>query len=81
MAGNVWEWCSNTEHDLIANGSNGNQPADAHRAVRGGSFISSPDRAQNTFRFYLNPVYLFMSIGFRVVCNPTVEVSKSPQPK
>lgn len=66
MAGNVWEWCSNEIRV-----SNQQPGEDSHRAVRGGSFISSPQRAQNTFHFYLNPVYLYATIGFRVVCNLT----------
>lgn len=68
MAGNVWEWCLNMEQGRTANGKNGLPEGDVQRAVRGGSFISSPQRAQATFHFYLNPVYLYATIGFRVVC-------------
>lgn len=66
MAGNVWEWCLNV--DPASKRLNGKAPEDVHRAVRGGSFISAPNRAQSTFHFYLNPVYFYATIGFRVVC-------------
>jgi formylglycine-generating enzyme required for sulfatase activity len=67
MAGNVWEWCLNEEP---SSGKNSKTAEDIHRAVRGGSFISAPQRAQTTFHFYLNPVYLYATIGFRIVCHP-----------
>jgi formylglycine-generating enzyme required for sulfatase activity len=68
MAGNVWEWCLNAEPMGHATNGNGKTLEDARRAVRGGSFISAPDRAQTTFHFYLNPVYFYATIGFRVIC-------------
>lgn len=62
MAGNVWEWCLNTEY-----GGNSALTSDAVRAVKGGSFIGAYHRARSTFRFYLNPLSRYATIGFRLV--------------
>jgi formylglycine-generating enzyme required for sulfatase activity len=64
MAGNVWEWCINTEQGGDAEFDT---TLDAHRAVHGGSFIGVNQRAQAGFRFYLSPVYFYATIGFRLV--------------
>ena len=60
MAGNVWEWCvDKTDPDADS--------ADYKRAVIGGSYVSPCDRAQASFRYYLNPESRYSSIGFRLV--------------
>lgn len=64
MAGNVWEWCSNT--DPMLSNNHGKQE-DISRAVRGGSFISSMQRLNNNFHYYLKPEYRYATIGFRVI--------------
>jgi hypothetical protein len=66
MAGNVWQWCSNKEYGKHLTDKNA---VDMHspRAVRGGSFISTPQRVRSTFHFYLNPLYRYATIGFRVI--------------
>lgn len=64
MAGNVWEWCSNTDPTLT---HHHDKHEDASRAVRGGSFISSMQRLSNNFRYYLKPEYRYATIGFRVI--------------
>ncbi len=74
MAGNVWQWCVNTEYKSPSprrNGASGaitKDTGDLHtpRAVRGGSFISVAQRAKTTFHFYLNPMHRYASIGFRL---------------
>jgi formylglycine-generating enzyme required for sulfatase activity len=60
MAGNAWEWCLDTQDD---------EHGQIRRAVRGGSFISSCERLQTTFSYYLNPSSRFDTIGFRIVCD------------
>ena len=60
MAGNVWEWTSNTAAAAEAG-------RDARRAVAGGSFVSPCDRAHTSFRYYLDPRVRYSSIGIRLV--------------
>ncbi len=67
MAGNVWEWCSNTEYAGTKALASNPGEADVMRAVRGGSFISVAQRARTGFHFYLNPASRYGTIGFRVV--------------
>lgn len=59
MAGNIWEWTLNT---ALAEGGR-----DLRRAVVGGSYVSSCDRAQTSFRYYLDPHVRYSSIGIRLV--------------
>ena len=60
MAGNVWEWTLNTAAAAEAG-------QDFRRAVAGGSFVSPCDRAQTSFRYYLDPRVRYSSIGIRLV--------------
>ena len=60
MAGNIWEWTTNT----AAAAEDGR---DHRRAVAGGSFVSPCDRAQTAFRYYLDPRVRYSSIGIRLV--------------
>lgn len=60
MAGNVWEWTLNTA-------SAAEEGRDSRRAVAGGSFVSPCDRAQTSFRYYLDPRVRYSSIGIRLV--------------
>ncbi len=65
-AGNVWEWCldgnPNTDLSLMS-------AAQEKRVVRGGSFMSSHQRALVDFHYDLNPESYHASIGFRLVQN------------
>ncbi|MCY4538458.1 MAG: SUMF1/EgtB/PvdO family nonheme iron enzyme [Chloroflexi bacterium] len=63
MAGNLWEWTLNT----AAATEDGR---DQRRAVAGGSFVSPCDRAQTSFRYYLEPRVRYSSIGIRLVGLP-----------
>jgi len=60
MAGNIWEWTLNTAAAADAG-------RDFRRAVAGGSFVSPCDRAQTSFRYYLDPRVRYSSIGIRLV--------------
>jgi formylglycine-generating enzyme required for sulfatase activity len=62
MSGNVWEWCLNSAYDDL------DITAERQRAVQGGSYIGSHERAQINFSFNLNPDYHYGSIGFRLAC-------------
>lgn len=58
MAGNLWEWCLNSQNSGKA------------RSVRGGGFHSVRDYARCAFRFraYRDPNGFYYNVGFRVVC-------------
>ena len=60
LAGNIWEWTLNA----AAAAEDGR---DQRRAVAGGSFVSSCDRAQTSARYYLEPGIRYSSIGIRLV--------------
>ncbi len=60
MAGNVWEWTLKTATAAEAG-------RDYRRAVVGGSYVSSGDRAQTSYRHYLDPRVRYSSIGIRLV--------------
>ena len=60
MAGNIWEWTMNTA-------AAAEEGRDHRRAVAGGSFVSPCDRAQTSFRYYLDPRVRYSSIGIRLV--------------
>ena len=60
MAGNVWEWTLNSAPAT-------DEGRDLRRAVAGGSFVSSCDRAQTSMRYYLEPRVRYSSIGIRLV--------------
>lgn len=76
MSGNVWEWCLETQAEM-------NPATDADsaskRLVHGGSFISPYQRAEVTFRYYLDPHSFHSTIGFRVVINDKPESESSAQ--
>ena len=63
MAGNIWEWTLNSAEATDAG-------RDQRRAVAGGSFVSSCDRAQTSMRYYLEPRVRYSSIGIRLVGLP-----------
>jgi len=60
MAGNIWEWTMNSA-------AAADEGRDRRRAVAGGSYVSPCDRAQTSFRYYLDPRVRYSSIGIRLV--------------
>ncbi len=62
LLGNVWEWCANGH----AVGDITDVSVDIQRVVRGGSFMSSKRQTNINFFYYLNPLYRYQSIGFRI---------------
>ena len=60
MAGNVWEWTLDMAEP-------NEESPDYRRAVVGGSFVSPYNRAQTSFRYYLDPRVRYSSIGIRLV--------------
>ena len=69
LLGNVWEWCSNGQ----ASGEITDVTVDILRVVRGGSFMSPRNRTSINFHYFLNPLYRYQSIGFRIVCETGAE--------
>ncbi len=60
LAGNTWEW-------TLSAAAAAEDSRDLRRAVTGGSFVSSCDRAQTSARYYLEPRVRYSSIGIRLV--------------
>ncbi len=63
MAGNVWEWCLNSEDE---DEESCDISTSESRIIRGGSFMTRYSRAQNNLYFNINPEYFYSSIGFRI---------------
>ena len=64
LSGGVWEWCLNRYYDPS------NTRVDVSgdwRALRGGSWVSTPDDARAGDRDGLPPVNRYDDIGFRVL--------------
>jgi formylglycine-generating enzyme required for sulfatase activity len=62
MAGNVWQWCLNNHFD------DEDITSDRPRAVHGGSYMSTHQKAQIGSFMLLAPATCFNNIGFRLVC-------------
>jgi len=59
MAGNVWEWCSDTFNPASVD------DPDAGRVLRGGSWVFKPRYCRSAFRYVNLPVYRSFNSGFR----------------
>ena len=71
MHGNLWEWVQDVWHDNYAgapsDGSAWMSGGDsARRALRGGSWVDSPQGLRSAFRFRLAPDDLISVTGFRI---------------
>jgi len=70
MAGTVWEWCLNRYDNLDATAPD---TSGASRALRGGSFISSPDDARTGVRNGDPPENRIDGTGFRLLSSVPIE--------
>jgi formylglycine-generating enzyme required for sulfatase activity len=73
MIGNVWEWCEDNWHSTYENapkdGSAWLTNDDDYQILRGGSWVSYPNRCRSAYRFYDGRRDgIYYGRGFRVVC-------------
>ncbi len=73
MHGNVWEWCADHWHSNYDGApTDGSawltENKNAGRLLRGGSWFNNPSFCRSAYRYYFNPDYRDLNIGFRVVC-------------
>ena len=72
MYGNVWEFCEDAWHGnyngVPTDGSAWLGGPDSDRVMRGGSYYSTPERANSTVRYNIVLDKPYENIGFRVVC-------------
>ena len=72
MHGNVWEWCRDwyrKDYSTAGKLETKGRYSGALRVVRGGSWLSPPDRCRSAFRTASDPTgsYCDFIVGFRVV--------------
>ncbi len=73
LAGNVWEWCSDTYSDTPFDSRTEvsvdptNTSKNNHRVVRGGSWDGNPDNLRAAYRGSYTPTNRHYYIGFRLV--------------
>ncbi|MGB2823714.1 MAG: SUMF1/EgtB/PvdO family nonheme iron enzyme, partial [Phycisphaerae bacterium] len=84
MHGNVWEWCRDwyrKDYSTAGKLDTKGPYSGALRVVRGGSWLSPPDRCRSAFRTASDPMgsYCDFIIGFRVVADtaPRAEADKA----
>ena len=76
MHGNVWEWCLDHWHDSYAGAPADGSAwvskagADAHRLLRGGSWVDDPRFCRSAYRVFYHPDNRNYDWGFRVCCLP-----------
>jgi formylglycine-generating enzyme required for sulfatase activity len=68
MAGNVWEWCSSLYKKYPYDPKDGREDLNSteSRILRGGSWLNYLDLARCASRYFSNPDYRDIHIGFRV---------------
>ena len=70
MHGNVWGWCSDWCEDSYANADDRDASSlgfGTYRGLRGGGWVSSPQRCRSAGRNGSPPVSRHVDVGFRVV--------------
>jgi formylglycine-generating enzyme required for sulfatase activity len=80
MSGNVWEWCEDNWHNSYQNAPRDGSAWVTNNSnvhiIRGGSWDDIPEYCRSTDRS--NGDILNLSIGFRVVCVPSVTSTQLP---
>ena len=66
MAGNVWEWCLNTDEDPEKPESVCVDDSDSRRVIRGGSWGDEPEFVRTSFRDRFSADDRGNLIGFRL---------------
>lgn len=66
MAGNVWEWCLNTQQKPEEPESARIDKEGSKRVIRGGTWNNEPEFLRVSFRFGLNADTRLSSVGFRL---------------
>ena len=66
MAGNVWEWCLNTEKNLESQESVCLDDLDSPREIRGGAWFNGEELLQSSVRYWYSPDNSGNGIGIRL---------------
>jgi formylglycine-generating enzyme required for sulfatase activity len=70
MAGNVWEWVQDWYHDSYngapTDGLAWESPTGSLRVFRGGSCINGASYVRAAYRYYGDPRYRNVDLGFRL---------------
>jgi formylglycine-generating enzyme required for sulfatase activity len=69
MAGNVWEWCRNSEGPIPYDDAKSREDPDTRNLVtaRGGSFMSPAQELYTWYRSFNFPMVRLNQLGFRIV--------------